>query len=102
MSPSVTHNQIQSTNSTRLSGPSGATSGRIITRAAGTPIADPSAPTTSTRLRNNPTKKKAMKHAMRSQAISRATIQASRAALRPSVTPATARMEPSSVAAVSS
>ena len=102
VSPSVTHNQSQSTNSTRLSGGIGATSGKIMTRAAGSPMADPSAPITNTRLRNNPAKVKATKHAMRSQAISMAAIQTSSAAPRPSVTPATARMEPSSVAAVSS
>ncbi len=100
--PSVTHSQIQSTNSTRLSGGMGATSGRTITSAAGKPNADPSAPTTSTRLSHNPATTKPTKHAIRSQAISRATIHASSAAPRPSVTPATARMEPSSVAAVSS
>ena len=100
--PSVTHHQIQSTNSTRLSGGMGATSGKTITSAAGKPNADPSAPTTSTRLSHNPATTKPTKHAIRSQAISRATIQASNAAPRPTVTPATARMEPTSVAAVSS
>ena len=102
MSPSVTHTQSQSTNSTRLSSGRGPTSGMTITRAAGKPIADPSAPITRTRLRNNPRNKKATKHTMRSQAMSRTTIQASSAAPRPSVTPITPRMEPSSVAAVSS
>ena len=102
VSPSVTHSQIHSTNSTRLSGGMGPTSGRIITSAAGRPSADPSAPTTSTRLSHNPRQTKPMKHAMRSHAMSRATIQVNNAVPRPSVTPATARIEPTSVAAVSS
>jgi hypothetical protein len=100
--PSVTHHQSQSKNSTRLSGGSGPMSGRIIASAPGTPIAEPSAPITSTRLRNRPMKRKATKHAMRSQAMSRATIQTSRAEPSPMVTPTTPRMDPSRVAAVSS
>jgi hypothetical protein len=101
-SPRATHNHIHSTNSTRLSGGSGATSGSTITSAAGRPIADPSAPTTSTRLRNRPTNMNVTKNAMRSQAISMATIQTRTAAPRPSVAPARPRIEPSEVAAVSS
>ena len=101
-SPSAMHSQSQSTNSMRPSGGSGAMSGTTITRDAGTPIAEPSAPSTSTRLRNSPMNRKAMKAAMRSHAISRTTIQTSRAAPRPTVTPAIAKTEPSSVAALSS
>ena len=62
-SPSVTHHQIHRTNSTSTSGLGGRISGRIMTRAAGRPMAEPSAPIVSTRLRNNPPKRNTTKKA---------------------------------------
>ena len=60
-SPSVTHHQSQRTNSTSTSGLGGRISGRIMARAAGRPMAEPSAPIVSTRLRNNPPKRNTTK-----------------------------------------
>ena len=101
-SPSVTHHQIHRTNSTSTSGLGGRISGRIITRAAGRPMAEPSAPIVSTRLRNNPPNRNATKKQRRSQTISKEILHARRASPRPIVTPMTPRIDPISVAAVSS
>src|SRR4029077_18805358 len=78
------------------------TSGRIIIRAPGRPSAEPSAPMLRTRLRKSPPKRKAAMTQIRSQAMSSTTINASRARPRPMVSPTTPRIEPRSVAAVSS
>src|SRR6266478_2430751 len=78
------------------------TSGRIITRAPGRPSAEPSAPMLRTRLRKSPPKRKAAMMQIRSQAMSSATIHASRARLSLMVRPTPPRIEPTSVAAVSS
>src|SRR5216683_4051103 len=107
-SPRVTLSQSQRTSSVSTSGDgdetSGTviTSGRIITRAPGRPRAEPSAPMLSTRLRKSPPKRKTAMMQIRSQAMSSAIIQASRARPRLMVTPTTPRIEPRSVAAVSS
>src|SRR5262245_66032968 len=74
-SPSVTHHQIQRTYSTMTSGIGGRRSGRIITRAAGKPMAEPSAPITRTRLRNNPPERDAIKKARRNQPITKENSQ---------------------------
>ena len=71
-------------------------------RAAGRPMAEPSAPIVRTRLRNKPPKRNTTKKQRRSHTISNEILQASRARPRPMVTPITPRIDPMSVAAVSS
>ena len=65
-----------------------------MTRAAGKPMAEPSAPITRTRLRNNPPNRNTTKKQRRSQTISSEILQARRANPRPIVTPMTPRIEP--------
>src|SRR6266542_3712947 len=101
-SPSVTHHQGQRTNSTMTSGLGGRISGRIMTRDAGRPMAEPSAPIVSTRLRNNPPNRNKTKKQRRSQTISSEILQARRASPKPTVAPIKPRIDPITVAAVSS
>ena len=73
-----------------------------MTTAAGRPMAVPSAPIVRTRLRNRPPKRNPAKKQTRSHGISRENCKARRAEPRPMVTPTTPRIDPMSVAAVSS
>ncbi len=101
-SPRTTDHQIHRSISTMISAFGGNVSGKIMTMAAGMPMAAPRAPILRTRWRYWLPKMKAIRKQRRSQGISNEISQANRAKTRPMVTPSALMIDPMIVAAVSS